>query len=245
MASVLYLWFFGPQTFFALSARRMGRQAPIANSTPAELRDTAISSVRGSTISFDGIEFEVPWAEYDREKSKVVGSWALLHFLPNRTILLCVAQPKSFMNDTFKQKEMTPELLTSLYGPDVLDSDYNVKRAIYGTTPSEITLFTPSGRAAGLASIVLIKSIMAPTTDWAIYNVQGDEFRGIQLGDPIRRPRKMCIELYAKDDFEFEFNLEQTATGPTPAILQSELNRIIQTAKRVSPAEPSIKVTPQ
>ena len=77
------------------------------------------------------------------------------------------------------QKQIgSPELFTRLYGPDVLNSDYALKKAIFQTTPSDILLLTPSSRAAGLSSVLIIKAIMPPTTNWAIYNVQTTGMRG-------------------------------------------------------------------
>ena len=78
---------------------------------------------------------------------------------------------------------------------------------------------TPADRAAGLSSIILIKAIMPPTTDWAIYKIQSQKFRGFQLGDPARHPKKMCLELYG-DDVHFEINIEQNTGSPGPGIIQ-------------------------
>jgi hypothetical protein len=143
------------------------------------------------------------------------------------------------------QKQIgSPELFTRLYGPDVLSSDYALKKAIFQTTPSDITLLTSSGRAAGLSSVLIIKAIMPPTTDWAIYNIQTTGMRGFQLGDPIRRPKKMSLELYG-DDVEIEVNIRQSASGPTPAITQSEINRIVQSVHTIKNPQPILTVNPR
>jgi hypothetical protein len=41
----------------------------------------------------------------------------------------------------------------------------------------------------------IVKAIMPPTTDWAIHKIKSKDFKGFQLGDPARRPKKMCLEL--------------------------------------------------
>ena len=163
-----YLWFFGPQTFFALQSRKMGRDVPIVKSVPTELQDLSVSKAPGQKLSFMGVEFEVPWDDVDQNKSRIVGTWAFIHFRSGNSIILCVDKPKGFMSAIFRDKIVSPELFTRLYGPDVLNSDYALKKAIFETTPSDITLSTPSHRAAGLTSILIIKAIMPPTTDWAI-----------------------------------------------------------------------------
>ena len=85
---------------------------------------------------------------------------------------------------------------------------------------------------------------MPPTTDWAIYNIQTPGMRGFQFGDPIRRPKKMSLELDG-DDVEIEINIDQLASGPTPAITQSEMNRIIQSVHTIKNAQPILTVDPQ
>jgi hypothetical protein len=58
---VVYLWFLGTQTFFALYARQIGRKNPIVKSVPVELKDMSVSDVKGERLSFKEAEFEVPW----------------------------------------------------------------------------------------------------------------------------------------------------------------------------------------
>jgi hypothetical protein len=239
-----YLWFFGPQTFFALQSRKIGHDVPIVKSVPTELRDLSVSETPGQKLSFMGVEFEVPWGDVDQDKSRIVGTWAFIHFRSGNSMILCVDKPKGFMSAIFRDKIVSPELFTRLYGPNVLNSDYALKKAIFETTPSDITLLTPSNKAAGLTSVLIIKAIMPPTTDWAIYNIQTTGLRGFQLGDPKRRPKKMCLELEG-DDVEIEFNISQAGSGPTPAITQAEINRIIQSAHTIRNVQPILTVKPQ
>jgi len=239
-----YLWFFGPQTFCIFQTRKIGREIPIVKSVPVERPDLSISTARGQKLSFMGVEFEVPWGDVDQSKSRIVGTWAAIYFPAGKSILLCVNKPKAFMDGIFRDKIGSSELFTRLYGPNVLNSDYALRKAIFETTPSDITLSTSSGKADGLTFVIFIKAIMPPTTDWAIYDIQSTSMKGFQLGDPIRRPKKMSLELDG-DNVEIEFNIEQAASGPTPAITQSEINRIIQTAHTTKNAQPVLTVSPQ
>lgn len=54
----------------------------------------------------------------------------------------------------------------------------------------------------------------------------------------------MSLELYG-DDVEIEINIEQVAASPTPAITQSEINRIIQSVHTIKNAQPILTVNPQ
>jgi len=242
-AFVAYLWFFGVQTFFALETRRIGRKQPIVKSVPIELGDTSISTIKGTRLSFLGVEFEVPWDDLDGAKTRIVGNWALIYFRSGRSIILCVSPPNGFITSMSKDQLPDPQLFAALYGQEVLRSDYALHKAIFETTPSQINLFTPANRAAGLSAVILIKAIMPPATDWQIYNIGSGDFRGFQLGNPVRRPKKMCLELYG-NDVGFEINITQSTSGPTAGITQAELNRIIQTARRAADKQSILEVNP-
>lgn len=216
-ASLVYAWFFGVQTFFALQTRNMARKAPILKSVPVELGDLAVSNSLGMKLSFQGAEFEVPWDDLDKQKTRIVGKCAAIYFRSGRSILLCVGAPDMFINGLAKDKTPDPDLFAKIYGPQVLHSDYTLYDALYKTTPSQITLATPSNRAKGA--------------------------KGFQLGDPTRRPKRMCLELFT-EDAECEINITQDGTGPTPPITQPELNRIIQTVQKAAHTQSILTVSP-
>jgi hypothetical protein len=242
-ACIVYIWFFGVQTFFALQTRQIGRKIPIVKSVPVELEDSSVSKMKGEKLSFMGAEFEVPWDDVDKEKIRIVGNWALVNFRSGTSIILCVSPPDSFITSISKNKTPDPKLFSAIFGAEVLHSDYALHKAIFDTTPSQITLLTPANRAAGLSSVILIKAIMPPTTDWAIYNIRSKDFKGFQLGNPVRRPKKMSLELYA-DDVEFEINISQNTNGPAAGITQAEINRIIQTAHKTAHPRSIFTVNP-
>jgi len=51
---VIYAWFFGTQTFFALQTRHMARRMPIVESVPVELADLTVSTAKGKKLAFGG-----------------------------------------------------------------------------------------------------------------------------------------------------------------------------------------------
>jgi len=229
-----YLWCFGAQTFFLLQTRKIARKAPVVRNIPVELSDLSISQAPGKKLSYLGYEFEVPWEDLDEEKSKVTGNLAAIVFRSGSAILLFVVPPRSFIESTEKSLQGSTELFKRMYGEDVVHSDYAFKRAIYEATPRKITLLTSQQDAIGLWTIIFMKSITAPMLDSEIYSIRSRDFQGFQLGNPLHRPMKMAVELYT-DDVELEFNFNQKDSGPAPAITQAEINRIIQTAHKVSP----------
>jgi hypothetical protein len=89
----LYLWFFGTQTFCAIEARWTGRRVPIVDSVPVDLADLSISSKPGDTLSFHGVEFEVPWSDIDESKTRVVGNRLDVVFRSDKSLLICLTGP--------------------------------------------------------------------------------------------------------------------------------------------------------
>jgi hypothetical protein len=233
LLSFAYLWGFGVQTFFSLQTRKIARKAPVARNVPVELSDVSISRAPGRKLSYLGYEFEVPWEDLDKEKSKVTGNIAAIVFRSGNAILLFVVPPRDFIKSTEKNFQGYTEVIKRMYGENVLHSDYAFKRAIYESTPRKITLLTSRQDAVGLSMIILMKSVMAPMLDSEIYTIRSKDFQGFQLGNPLHRPRKMAVELYS-NDVELEFNFIQKDSGPVAAITQAEINRIIQTTRKTS-----------
>jgi len=60
LLSVLYVWFFGVATMFAVEARYFGWKAPVVKRTPVELSDLSVSQAPGRKLTYFGYEFEVP-----------------------------------------------------------------------------------------------------------------------------------------------------------------------------------------
>jgi hypothetical protein len=243
VACAVYLCVFGPQTYFALQTRKIGRQIPVVNNVPGELKDLSVAQSKGEKLSFQGAEFDVPWDDVAEEKTKVVRNCAFMSFRSGNSINLCVGPADMFISNRFRNKEAEPELFVRSYGQEVLQSDYSLMKAIFETSPRSITLFTPAHKAAGLASVMVIKALVPPLGDSEIYNVRSKNFQGFQLGNPSLRPAKMCLQLYA-DDVEFEFNLEQNRNRLSPAITQADLDRIIQTAHKAAHTQSIVIVNP-
>src|SRR6266852_3311823 len=83
---IVYLWFFGVATMFALEARYVGWKIPVVKRTPVELGDLSISQASGRKLDYFGYEFEVPWS-VDEAKSRQVGKMQLIALRTGNSIL--------------------------------------------------------------------------------------------------------------------------------------------------------------
>lgn len=228
---LIYLWFFGTATMFALEARYVGWKMPIVKRTPTELPDQSIAHVPGRKLAYFGYEFEVPW-EIDEAKSKQVGKIQLVAFRSGNALLVSRGAPKEFVNDFLSMDKGDPAGLKALYGEDVLQSDYLLKQRILEATPEKVGLLTPRKEAVGSAMLLVIKGIMMPSgAESGVYQIRAGDFRGFQFGDPRSRPKSIDLEIYNQDG-GLGFIFSQRANSSEPQITQAEINYVIQSLRK-------------
>ena len=228
---LIYVWFFGAATMFALEARYVGWKMPVVKKTPTELPDQSIAQGSARKFPYFGYEFEVPW-ELDEAKSKQVGQLQLVAFLSGNTLLVSRIAPKEFVNDFLSTGKADSTGVKALYGEDVLKSDYSLKERILGATPDNVGLLTPRKEAVGSAMLVVIKGIMMPLGgESGIYRIRTGDFRGFQFGDPRSCSRSIDLEIY-NEDGGLGFIFTQRPNGSAPPITQAEINRVIQSLRK-------------
>jgi hypothetical protein len=233
VACVTYLWLFGTQTFFALKAHNVARKLPFVNRTPVELTDSSISQAPGMKVSYFGYEFEIPWADIDEEKTKIVGgNKAIIAFRSGNVLSVWSGPPHEFMNALLDEGKIDRETFREIYGDQALESDYNFKRLILDTTPDKITLFSTSRMAASQGVLLIVKAICIPgDPNSGIFAVQGKEFKGFQYGRPQSPPKQLSVELFPENG-HLDILFGQKKNGPT-IISQADINRVVQTIHKV------------
>lgn len=229
---VTYLWFFGVATMFALEARYVGWKMPIVKRTPRELPDQSIAQAPCQKLNYFGYAFEVPWA-IDEAKSKHVGQMELIALLSGNSLLVSRMAPKEFVNDFLSTGKADPASLRTLYAEEVLQSDYLLMQRILEATPENVGLLTPRKEAVGSAMLLVIKGIMTPNgAESGIYRIRAGDFRGFQFGDPRSHPRSLDIEIFDEDG-GLGFIFTQRQNTSEPAITQAQINRVIQSLRKL------------
>jgi hypothetical protein len=236
---------FGFQTILAIKFRREAKQIPLLNSVPGPLQNREVSQASGETISFRGAQFEAPWTGLIEAKSRAVGITTSAYFNSGPGLLLSVEPQNGLIqslehDDTFKN---LPHTVAAFAGPDAMTSDYAFDKAVFETTPSQITPFLGSRRAYALTLVLITKTSMPPTSDYAIFNIQSDHFHGFQLGDPEHHPRKLCLELFSSD-MHVEIVFFQPQQNGASFVTQAELNRIIQTLTEIPTKDATLTAKP-
>jgi hypothetical protein len=229
----LGVWYFGVATLFVLETRYVGWKFPVVEKTPRELADLSISSAPGQRLSRIGYEFEVPW-EVDEERTKQIGKTSVvIAFRSGNAVLFSRMPPKEFVNKFQSLHKGDEERLKLVFGEDALKSDYSLIRLILETRPDQVTLLTPRKDAVARSVFLLMKGIMVPAGgETGIFRIGNNELQGFQYGDPQRRPKSIDVEIFS-DQGGVAFLFGQREKGPAAAITQAEINRVIQSVRKV------------
>jgi hypothetical protein len=235
------VWHFGVAALFVLETHYLGWKFPAVQKTPVELTDLSISQVPGRKLSYFGYEFEVPWDDPDEGKMKRIGKGQLIAFRSGNVLLFSKAAPKEFVQTFLSTTKVGPDKVRSLWGEEALQSDYSLHRLILEATPGQVTLFTSRDDAVRSSMLILFKGILTPRGgESGIFRLRSDKFKGFQYGDPQTRPNSLNVEIFA-DDGGLSFAFAQKGQGLSPAITQAEINRVIQTVRRIP--EPSLSAS--
>jgi hypothetical protein len=216
---------------FALEARYVGWKMPVVKRTPVELSDSSIMQGSARKLSYFGYDFEVPW-EIDEAKTKQAGKMQLVAFRSGNALLVSSMAPKQFVSTFLSSDKADQPGLRGLYGEDILQSDYLLKRAILEATPDKVGLLTPRKDAVGIAMLLITKGVIMPRgAETGIFRIRTGNFEGFQYGDPHGRPNSIDIQLFA-DDGGLAFLFTQQEKGAEPAISQAEINRVLQSLRK-------------
>jgi len=233
---VICAWLFGVQIAIALETRYFARKPPVMWKVPVELGDPSISDSPGEKLSYLGCEFEVPWNDLDKQKTRLVGKWQIIGFQSEKEIILKTIPAKERVNAFLElDQKLDAESLRKLkylYGDETLRSDYAFTSAVLDTTPGDISIFMSRKEAVRAMILLVFKPIMARDEDSGIYTIQTKDFRGFQYGNPQSQPSEIDDELFSDNEL-LEFTFRCRGKGGAACISQSEINRVIQSARMV------------
>jgi hypothetical protein len=228
----MYLWLFGVQTGCALIARYSYRKIPDVAKTPVPLSDLSISNVRHRTVSYFGYEFELPWDDVDEQKDKTVGTIHLSYSRSGNGFWFSTFPPKEFVNGIIKMGKLDPQSFRQLYGDEAFESDFAFHQKMLQLSPSKITPFISRRQAVAGQMLLIIKATSMPKAASGIFSIQTPSFEGFQFENPQAHPSKITDELYSNDG-GINLIFYQKLDGSAPTISQPEINRVLQSIRKV------------
>jgi hypothetical protein len=131
-----------------------------------------------------------------------------------------------------KMAKLDPQGFRQLYGEGAFESDYSFHRNMLQMTPSAITPFGSRRQAIAGQMLLMIKAISMPKAGSGIFSIQTPGFEGFQFENPQSRPFRITDELYSNDE-GIDVMFLQKVDGSAPTISQAQINRVIQSIRKV------------
>lgn len=222
---VLYLWFFWFQTLMAISTRYSYRDIPIASVMPVALTDHNANASAGTKLSCFDYEFEVPWNDVDADNIQRK-TMVLVPFHSGLDLLVGQGSTHQIVDTVIENSKSNRQQFQAVYGDAATRSDYEFLRLALNATPAKVSFLGSRQDVTRQSTLILVKTLIVPG-DSGIFEVQANEFRGFQYGDPIKQPKKITVTLYSAEN-GIELTLSRKDGKPLAGISQADVNRIIQ-----------------
>jgi hypothetical protein len=205
--------YFGPQVvrYLELLPRLRQTSIPVGwNSTPRPLADTTASMGDGSTISYYGYKFEVPWKDIVEERNPA--EWVETEFKDGQTV--------KFINPAYFRE-----------GPvnDDSQSRYEQYKAMLGMTPSQLSPFCSRREFARALTLLDAKGFLFEHNPVApdILSFETHDYRGFEFSELSQGRQSARLTFFDAADHSFHLTISITRSATTK-LTQSEINRIVQ-----------------
>lgn len=227
---------FGPQTIMWCKVRQSAKSDPVLWVLPQALRDSAPKKQPGLKLSAYGYEFEVPWGDIDKDKTKSGVSLSVYYFRSGSVLMFGNPEKVANAKEIFLADDEKRKVATQLWGEKTLESNFALTKAILETSPAQISVFAPRAKVLGLGILLMLKPSTAVCGETGIFTFDTPTIRGFQMGDPDKRPKCISVSAFDTADHQLKltFGIQKVATGQ---ISQAEVNRVLQTVRPATKLE--------
>ena len=215
----------GPPIGIFVMTRMEARKVPAVKIATQALSDYSVSDAPGTTLSYFGYEFEVPWNASFKEKT-VGKTLVQLKFQSGQDVLFIVpANQGGLLTEIVQDQSLKMGDLQLVFGDLMYRSAYDQYGILLNTTPQSIRAFGPRGDAVRGVTLLTIKAIaVGPGLETGAFSFALPGKRGFQIGDPQKSSR---VELEVFDSTGHHIEILCGTTNGKGRFSQSELNRII------------------
>ena len=214
----------GPPFGILITKRMEARKVPAVKVAPQELADYSVSSSSGTTLSYFGYEFDVPWnANF---KQKVGKGLVEVQFESGQNVIFIVPENQSgLLTEIVEDRSLNMGDLRLVFGDLMKRSAYDQYGALLNTTPESIQAFGPRAEAVRGVTLLTIKAIaFGPGLESGVFSFDLPGKRGFQIGDPQKSKR---VDLEVFDTTGHHVEILCGSTNGNIRFSQSELNRIL------------------
>ncbi len=223
----------GPPMAIFITTRMGARKVPAVKIAPQALADYSVSNSAGTTLSYFGYEFEVPWNTSFKQKASGQGTSGKgivqLQFDSGQNVTFIVPVNQrgllTELTEMVQDKSLETGYLRLIFG-DLLDrSAYDQYGVLLNTTPRSIRAFGPRADAVRGVTLLTIKAIaVGPGLETGAFSFALPGKRGFQVGDPQKSRR---VDLVVFDSTGHHIEILCSGANGNVRFSQSELNRIL------------------
>ena len=186
----------GPPIGFFFTARWEGKKAPAVKVAPRPLMDYSVSDTPGTTFSYFGYAFEVPWNATFKQGGKGVGRSGIvgLTFDSGQSLIFIAPEYQGgLLNELVEDRSLNKHNLRLVFGDLTSRSAYDQYAVLLNTTPRSVRAFGPRAEAVRGITLLTIKAIaLGPELETGAFSFSLPDKRGFQIGDP-RKARRVHL----------------------------------------------------
>ena len=220
---------------------KLAHEDPLLRVKPGPLPTLVRSTAVDQALSYFHINFKTPWKKVVSVKQS--SFFSRVQFEDGQFVL--VFDPAKRPNRVQTSKAAALSMgrdITSLYGSDVMGSNYNFLTAVLYLTPAEVSIFSGWNKFVRGTIFIQLKHFEVFGAQTGLYYFATDKLRGFQKGDP-QRSNLITVDAFDEGDHEYEVWFGQT-TGTHGTISQEDINAILDSIQmddqpRVTTQRPS------
>jgi len=220
----LLLSLLGPPIGILVTTRMEARKVPALKVAPLKLANYSVSNSSGTTLSYFGYEFDVPWIA--NFKQKVGKNLVEVQFESGQNVIFIVPENQSgLLTEIVEDRSLNMGDLRLVFGDLMKRSAYDQYGVLLSTTPESIQAFGPRAEAVRGVTLLTIKAIaFGPGLESGAFSFDLSGKRGFQIGDPQKSKR---VDLEVFDTTGHHFEILCGSTNGNIRFSQPELNRIL------------------
>jgi len=230
LAIIAFVWFFGVQCIVWWKVRQFEKSNPVLRVIPQPLRDTAPAKQPGLRLSVYGYEFEVPWGDIDKEKTRSGDFVTIYYFRSGPFLMFSNPEKARSAKEILLADDEKRKVAMQIWGEKALGSNFALTKAMLETTPAQMSVFAPRPKVVGLGILLMLKMLPATGGETGIFAFDAPTLRGFQMGDPDKKPKSLSVRAFDMGDHQLEITFGIQA-GYAGQISQPEVNRVLQTTR--------------
>jgi hypothetical protein len=130
LAIIAFAAIFGVQSIMWWKVKQLEKSDPVVSVIPQALRDTVPSKQPGLKLSAYGYEFEVPWGDIDKEKTRSGDFVTVYYFRSGQFLMFSNPEKAANAKGIFLADDEKRKVAMQVWGEKTLESNFALTKAM-------------------------------------------------------------------------------------------------------------------